>query len=60
MCSILLRKIHMMIHAVDSLLEIHKKVGQLNYILKVAWKRRRDSVLGPNKWEDFKYKQMLR
>ena len=46
----------MIIRAVDSLLEIHNKVGKLNDIQKVACKRRRDWVLGPNKWEDVKYK----
>ena len=46
----------MLIHAVDSLLEIHNKVGKLNDIQKVACKRRTDWVLGPNKWQDVKYK----
>ena len=46
----------MIIHAVDSLLEIHNKVGKLNDIQKVACKKRRDWVLGTNKWEDVKYK----
>ena len=46
----------MIIHAVDSLLEIHKKVGQLNDIWKVACKRRRYWILGPKNWEDVKYK----
>ena len=46
----------MMILVVDILLKIHKKAGQLNDIQKVACKRRKDSVLGPNNLEDIKYK----
>ena len=46
----------MIILAMDSLLEIHKKVWKLNDIWKVACKRRRYWILGPKNWEDVKYK----
>ena len=46
--------INMMIDAMDSLLDIHNKVRPLSDNWNIAFHRRRDRVLGPNKWEDAK------